>query len=85
MENWCYDRNTLYSFAKHYETGEALPEDVFRKSVGVAELSRGQGMMDPAFLPSPQYLPIISYPQAQGCQDIPVCDNDAPPDPLLHR
>ena len=31
MENWCYDRKTLYSFAQHYETGEALPEDMFRK------------------------------------------------------
>ena len=31
MENWCYDRNTLYSFAKHFETGEPLPEDMFRK------------------------------------------------------
>lgn len=31
MENWCYDRRTLYSFAKHYETGEALPEEIFQR------------------------------------------------------
>jgi oligopeptidase A len=31
MENWCYDRQTLYSFAKHYETGEPLPEDIFQR------------------------------------------------------
>ncbi|KAI3961857.1 hypothetical protein MKW98_022062 [Papaver atlanticum] len=29
MENWCYQRNTLLSLAKHYETGEALPEEIY--------------------------------------------------------
>lgn len=31
MENWCYDRPTIYGFAKHYSTGEPLPEDMFNK------------------------------------------------------
>jgi Zn-dependent oligopeptidase len=31
MENWCYDFPTLMSFAKHHETGEPLPKDLFDK------------------------------------------------------
>jgi oligopeptidase A len=31
MENWCYDKKTVYGFAKHYETGEPLPEEMFAK------------------------------------------------------
>ncbi|KAG7341793.1 oligopeptidase A [Nitzschia inconspicua] len=31
MENWCYDRPTVYGFAKHWKTGEPLPEEKFQK------------------------------------------------------
>eukprot|EP00798_Chlamydomonas_sp_ICE-L_P012620 gene12620-15848_t len=31
MENWAYDEKTLYSFAKHYESDEPLPKDLFHK------------------------------------------------------
>lgn len=31
MENWCYHRSTLYSFAKHYATGEPLPEATYER------------------------------------------------------
>lgn len=33
MENWCYNRDTLNSFARHYETSEPLPEDLYQKLV----------------------------------------------------
>ena len=31
MENWCYDRATLLGMARHWQTGEPLPEEDFAK------------------------------------------------------
>ena len=31
MENWCYDRPTLLGMARHWQTGDPLPEGTFEK------------------------------------------------------
>ncbi|CAM8934404.1 unnamed protein product [Rhodiola kirilowii] len=41
MENWCYHRNTLMGIAKHYETGESLPEDIFLKLLAARTFRAG--------------------------------------------
>lgn len=41
MENWCYDRKTLYSFAKHFESGEPLPEDLYQRLLAAKNFRAG--------------------------------------------
>lgn len=45
MENWCYDRPTLFGMAKHYQTGETLPEHYYRKLLAARHYMSGSGML----------------------------------------
>lgn len=41
MENWLLDKKTLYGFAKHYITGEPLPEEYYIKIKGASRFHSG--------------------------------------------
>jgi len=41
MENYCYEKEFLRSFARHYQTGEALPEAEMDKIVAAANFMEG--------------------------------------------
>jgi oligopeptidase A len=45
MENWCYDHQTLMGMAKHYQTGESLPEEYYQKLVAAKNYMSGTGML----------------------------------------
>ncbi len=45
MENWCYERPTLMGMAKHYQTGEPLPEHYYQKLVAARNYMSGSGML----------------------------------------
>jgi len=45
MENWCYHRDTLLKLARHYETGEPLPEDLFQKILAARNFMTGNAIL----------------------------------------
>ncbi len=45
MENWCYHRPTLFSMAKHYQTGEPLPESYYQKLLAARNYRSGSLML----------------------------------------
>ncbi|ABB57738.1 M3 family metallopeptidase [Synechococcus elongatus] len=45
MENWCYDRATLFGMARHWQTGEPLPEAYYEKLLAARTFMAGSGML----------------------------------------
>lgn len=45
MENWCYDRETLFGMAKHYKTNETLPEHYYQKLLAARTFMSGSSML----------------------------------------
>ncbi|MDB9527993.1 M3 family metallopeptidase [Oscillatoria sp. CS-180] len=45
MENWCYHRETLLTLARHYETGQPLPDDLFQKIVAARNFMTGNAIL----------------------------------------
>jgi oligopeptidase A len=45
MENWCYHQETLLTLARHYQTGEPLPEDLYQKIVAARTFMTGNAIL----------------------------------------
>jgi oligopeptidase A len=45
MENWCYERDTLFGMARHYETGEPLPEADYQKLLAARHFMTGNAIL----------------------------------------
>lgn len=84
MENWCYDEKTVYDsgLARHYETGEPLPRDLFaklcaQKTYQVARASRG-------YLPPPPSAS-LPFPRRRLALAPPLVHPPAPAAPFSPR
>lgn len=45
MENWCWNRESLDQFARHYKTGETIPQDLFDKMVSARNFQSAAAMV----------------------------------------
>jgi oligopeptidase A len=45
MENWCYHRATLLKLARHYETGEPLPEEIYQRILAARNFMTGSAIL----------------------------------------
>ncbi|MBD2628563.1 M3 family metallopeptidase [Trichormus variabilis] len=70
MENWCYDRPTLFGMAKHYQTGEPLPEHYYQKLLAARNYMSGSAMLRQIHLSSVDLE--LHYRYRPGSKETPV-------------
>lgn len=49
FENWCWEKESLSMFAKHYKTGKVLPDELFEKMIAAKNVNSGNNALQQVY------------------------------------
>jgi oligopeptidase A len=74
MENFCWTRETLDLFARHWQTGEALPEDLFRRMTAARHFHAGLFLVRQLEFALFDFRLHLEYDPAHGARALPLLE-----------
>jgi oligopeptidase A len=74
MENFCWHRGTLDLFARHWQTGEPLPGDLFRRMTAARHFHAGLYLVRQLEFALFDFRLHLEYDPAQGARALPLLD-----------
>jgi oligopeptidase A len=66
LENWCWEREALDLFSRHYQTGEPLPEELFKRLLAARNFQAGMQMVRQLEFALFDFRIHLDYDPAQG-------------------
>lgn len=70
LENWAFEKEALHLFAKHYETGELVPDDLVKKIQKSAQFQQGYATLRQISFATLDYHWHSWNPETQGAADL---------------
>ncbi len=74
LENWCWERDALQLISGHYESGAALPDDLFGRLVAARNFQTGMKMVRQLEFALFDFRLHVEYDPAQGGRVQPILD-----------